>query len=1335
MARIILSFIFSFLFLCSGVANNYRFFHISSQQGLPHQQVEAMVQDYQGNIWLGTRNGLARYDGYSIKNYFNEPDKPSSLSHNFVRTLYLDRKHRVWVAHSKGISLYRPATDDFENFTLPGGFIASIVETSDGKIICGGIELSVFDEKARKFKALPSLGEGFIISLAIDKNDQLYVTTNSSIYSYNSKLTQITRLDSSIYQDFITGADGIIPMSFDHAGRLWIGRNGKGVMALDVKTGKTQVYEANQLSDGTVRVITEDHKHNIWLGTEQGVTIISPDGSIKTLKQQFGNINLLSDNAIYSILADSNHNIWIGSYFGGVDMIKNSSPFSWEGPSYSPNKLQGKVVRQIIERNPHELWIATEDGGLNIYNPIRGTFSPFNSIPQLGSNVHCLFYDKSADIIWMGTFRNGLFQYNLKSGSAKRFDLSMNLSAVSIFDFAQQKSGKLWVGTTQGLHWYDQQAQRFIRINHSPLNHSFIYSLAIDRSDNLWIGTVSNGIYKYNTKTNQIIHWQAGKRPQGLKDNYITYIYPAQDGKVWVGTNNNGLQVLNPQNGTFSEIENDQTLSRSTICSINADTQGHIWISTSQGLFQYIPKTRTINRYTTDDGLPTNQFNFSSTLLTQDGRMYFGTVNGLIAFRSEDMISKSMNLNVHLKSLKINGEEINAASEDSPLAKELDATQEIKLSYRQGRSIMIDYGVISPGQTESIIYQSKVDGIDNQWREMADGHTFVSYNMEPGTYTLRIRANNSNTGWENRPEKAIKIIVAPPFYRSTWAYLFYLLLAAIIVYYIQHYYKIRLNEKNKVKMAMMEKNKIEDIDRAKFDFFTTVSHELKTPLSLIIAPLKSIRKDKLSDTEQHHLETALENTNKMEELINELVTFNKVESDQFPFYIQQGNPLEFITILTNLFRRSAAEKHLNLSVDCENNDEIVWFSPSYLERIMNNLLSNAIKFTPENGEVKVKASIITGQDDNYTYLDVRVSDTGIGIAKEEQKNIFQRFYQTKRGYNANSKGWGIGLSLVQRLVTIHKGKIELESELRHGSTFRVLLNVDAKAFDRQSLITDDKVIVPLTDYHFSPSMIDINNASKDIVVEEDSKMSILIVEDNADMLTFLANYFSSKYNVYTATNGKEGIEVAQNESIQLVISDVMMPVMDGITFCSKLKSDVTTSHIPVILLTAKNEQEDVVVGYKSGAEAYVSKPFDPQVLDLQVNNIIQLVKTRQTEIQNSKTEDIEASSLNDIDKKFILQINQLIDKNIDNNDFAVTDITQEMAISRSLLHTKMKSLMNMSIGEYIRHKRLTLASELLTKGFSVSETAYRSGFSDPNYFSKVFKKFFGKSPTDFIVEH
>ncbi|MGI6242287.1 MAG: two-component regulator propeller domain-containing protein [Prevotella sp.] len=1334
MARLILSFIFSFLILLSGVANNYRFFHISSQQGLPHQQVETMIQDYQGNIWLGTRNGLARYDGYSIKNYFNDSNNPSSLGHNFIKVLFLDHKHRVWVAHSKGVSLYRPATDDFENFKLPGNIIGSIIETYDGKIICGGSELSVFDEKAKKFTALPSLGEGFIISLAVDKDNQLYVATNSSIYSYNSKLTQITRLDSSIYRDFITGADGIIPMTFDHSGRLWIGRNGKGVMALDVKTGKTQVYEANRLSNGTVRVITEDHKHNIWLGTEQGVTILGPDGNIKILKQQFGNVNLLSDNAIYSILADANHNIWIGSYFGGVDMVKNSSPFSWEEPSYASTKLQGKVVRQIIERNPHELWIATEDGGVNIYNPIQGKFSPFKAIPTLGSNVHCLFYDKSADIIWIGTFRKGLFRYDMKSGSAERFDLSKNLSAISIFDFAKQRSGKLWVATTQGLYWYDRQSKRFKKFNHPLLSHIFIYSLAIDQSDNLWVGTVTRGIYKIDKSTNKIIHWPASRQPQGLKDNYITYIYPAEDGKVWVGTNNNGLQVLNSHDGKFSEIENEKALSKSTICSINADPMGHIWISTSQGLFQYIPKSRTINRYTTDDGLPTNQFNFSSTLLTQDGRMYFGTVNGLVAFRSEDMVSKSMNLSVHLKSLKINGEEINAASENSPLTKELDATSEIRLTYRQARSVMIDYGVISPGRTESIIYQTKVDGIDKQWREMADAHTFVSYNMEPGTYVLRIRANNSNTGWESCPEKAIKIIVAPPFYRSLWAYLFYLIIVAIIIYYIQHAYKIRLNERNKVKMAMMEKNKIEEIDRAKFDFFTIVSHELKTPLSLIIAPLKSIHKDELNNSDQHHLETALENTNKMEELINELVTFNKVESDKFPFYIQQGNPLEFITILANLFRRSAAEKHLNLSVDCENNDEIVWFSPSYLERIMNNLLSNAIKFTPENGEVKVKASIITGQDDDYTYLDVRVSDTGIGIAPEEQDRIFQKFYQTKRGYNANSKGWGIGLSLVQRLVTIHKGSIKLKSELRHGSTFRVLLNVDARAFEQQSLITDDKVIVPLKDYHFSPSMTDINNASQDIV-EEDSKMSILIVEDNSDMLTFLADYFSPKYNVYTATNGKEGIEVAQNESIQLVISDVMMPVMDGVTFCTKLKSDVSTSHIPVILLTAKNEQEDVVMGYKSGAEAYVSKPFDPQVLDLQVNNIIQLVKTRQTEIQNTKTEDIEASSLNAIDKDFILHINQLIDKNIDNNDFSVADITREMAISRSLLHTKMKSLLNMSIGEYIRHKRLTLASELLMKGFTVAETAYRCGFSDPNYFSKVFKKFFGKSPSEFTTEH
>ena len=1312
-------------------AASYRFFHPTSLLGLPHQQVGALAQDGKGNIWIGTRNGLVCFDGYVARCYYNN-GTANSLAHNFVKSLFVDSKQRLWICTQRGLSMYRPASDDFRNYELSGCYIQSMAESGHGKLFCAGDRLFVYDEQKDDFDALPSLGEGFILSLAIDKKENLYVCTNSSIYTYDATLTKISRLSPRFYSDFITGFDGIMPMLVDHAGRLWIGRNGRGVMAIDLKDMQTEVFGAEKLSDGTVRTICEDKKNRIWLGTERGLTVIRPNGGVDIIRQDFNNDNLLSDNAIYAILCDRDNNIWVGSYFGGVDMVRGDHPFTLYEPGHAPVNIKGKVARVMAEVDNGDIWIATEDGGLNIYNRRTETFSQFDRIPGVGNNVHFLYYDRKSSDMWIGTFRHGLFKYNLSSGAVKRYELIPGSTDNSIFCFARQGNGRMWIATTQGLRCYDAAHDTFGKTGNDRLDNYFAYTLAVDRNDNVWVGTERDGMFCIDGRSGKVKQYAA--KDGGLKDNYVTCIYPSSDGKIWVGTNNNGIQLFNPETGVAEDLTDEPILRTCTVCIICDDGNGHIWIGTSQGLFQYTPKTDGVVRFTTENGLPTNQMNFSSTLMASDGRMYVGTVNGLVAFNPSGMKSDLGAFDVHLKSLLINGVEVNAATEDSPLKDELDKTDVLRLSYSQARSFSIDYGVIMPGNATTVNYQVLVEGIDKNWRNVGTERRFSGYKLPPGTYIIHVRANNSNEGWDKCPEKTITIVVAAPFYRSVWAYLFYIFVVALVVYYLQRSYKQRLQEKNKMKMAIIEKEKIEEIDRAKSDFFTTVSHELKTPLSLIVAPLKSIRNESMSEAGRKHLETAIQNTQKMEQLIGELVTFNKVESDNFPFYIQKGNPLEFMDRIALSFRDTASGHKLVFRVILEDNGEDVWFSPSYLEKILNNLLSNAFKFTSEGGTVTVKSSITT-RSDNHTYLYFDVTDTGIGIVKEEQERIFGRFYQTKRGYSANNHGWGIGLALVKRLVDIHKGTIEVESEIGHGTTFKVWLNVDADAFSKDNIINEDKVIVPLKDYSFTPTMTDMHgHANEAEGVNDDEKLSILIVEDNRDLLMFLKDYFAQRYNVFTAENGVQALAITAAESIQLVVSDVMMPEMDGIELCRQLKEDVATSHIPVILLTAKNEQEDIVTGYKSGAEAYVSKPFDPQVLDLQVNNIIQLVKNRQKEIVEANTEDVDSTSLGPLDKEFMHKVNELIDKHISDSDFSIADITTELAISRSLLHTKMKNLVNMSMGEYVRRKRLNLACQLLKDGYNVSETSYKSGFADPNYFSKAFKKQIGKSPTEFLSE-
>lgn len=1321
--------------LSANASTNYRFSHLTSVEGLPHQQINAIKQDNYGRLWIGTRNGLARYDGYEMKTYFSGENDSTSLSNSTVNVIFQDSKQRIWVATEGGVCRYRPETDDFKRYCFSAKLMSSICEMRDGKIVCAGVELYVYDEQHDTFTQIKRGDSEFIISIAVDNQNRLFVSTNKSIFYYDSSFTTVAQISPELFTDFLTGFDGIVPMIFDSKGLLWVGRDGKGVMSLNLTTGEKTVYDVPLIADGTVRVITEDKNHRIWLGTEGGVAVINPDGTIDILRQNYIDKTNLNDNAIYSILCDADNNMWIGTYFGGVNyLLHKNEMFRWIQPGYGSRNVSGKAVRQIIDITDGNLLIATEDGGINVYNTATGTVERWNGIPAAGINVHSLLKERNSPNLWVGTFRNGMFKYNTVTKQCIHYMAGTNHPIISdaIFDIRQQRNGRVWAATTQGLCYFDEATGSFHTVSHDILQHFFAYCLCIDSDDNVWVGMKSHGLFRIDARTGEIV----GFSSDVLQDRYITAIYQDRTGKMWVGTNTHGLVYIEPLGMRVCGFSLDATLSRSTIGSIIEDGECNLWVTTSSGLY-CINKSRTmVVRYTVDDGLPTNQFNYSSALLASDGRMYMGTINGLVSFDPAGMKSSHKPLTVRLKSLVVNDKVQTAATEDSPLTDELDKMGRITLSNDQARSFSIEYAAVSLGNSNSLYYQTRLLGYNSNWSESTQERKFVGSNLPAGTYTLQVRANSLNVGWENAPVKALEIVIRPPFYETIYAYMLYVALLALIIFYALRISNTRLKEKNEVRLANMEKDKIEEVNKIKLDFFTSVSHELKTPLSLVISPLKRIdrHREELSAEDAGMLDTAIKNSEKILELVDELVTFNKVETGSFKFYLQHGNPMEFVESLTHLFNSSAVEKNIDLSVYSENNGEEVWFSPSYVERIMNNLLSNALKFTSNGGKVTVAASIVS-ENEGATYLHLEIKDSGIGIVREELRNIFQPYYQTKRGHTKNHKGWGLGLSLVKKLAEIHKGRVMVESEVGKGSKFIVDLNVDENAFDPSLRISQDKTVVQLKQYEFSiPRLVKAKAANGVSPDDIKSKSSVLLVEDNTELLEFLSGIFSPDYNIFTAENGRAALECARKNPVDLVISDIMMPEMDGIELCRLLKQSIDTSHIPVILLTAKNDAKDIVEGYASGAEAYVQKPFDPQILELQVSNILkERTKLRERMVDAADTTKIEETpQLTDFDKEFINRINELIDRNMENEQFSVADITNYLGISRSLLHVKMKSLLNISTGDYVRKKRLAKACQLLREGFNVSETSYRTGFSEPNYFSKAFKKEFGVSPTEWL---
>ena len=1312
---------------------NYHFLHITGKDGLPSQQVNALAQDRNGNIWIGTRNGLCRYDGYSVVSYFHDKQRPNSLKHNYVFGLFTDSRGRLWVLTLYGVCRYRPSTDDFKCYAETGQKVASIVE-SNGRIICSGTRLYSYDEKRDRFTA-KRFDPGYIISLAADRRGNVWLSTNRAIYHTTSGLKRFRPIPRSYYSDFITGADGIIPLFVDSKDNLWMGRNGKGLMRIDRVSGRPVVFGKDVLPDGIVRAIAEDRRGRIWAGTEKGIAVINPDGSHETISHTQSENSQLGDNSVYSILCDHNGDVWIGTYFGGVDMLLASHDnFHWYVPGYGSGETVGKVVRMMTRDGHGRLWIATEDGGVGILDTRTGKTVPFTGIRGLGANVHSLYYDRRNDEMWIGTFRNGLFRYNLRTGHIRRYYHERGLESDAIFYITAQKNGTLWVATTLGLRRYDPKTDMFCKTGDWFLDTSFIYTLHVDSKDNVWAGSTVFGLFVMNTKRHRVIHWNVGDC--GLDDKYVTCVYQDRRGRVWIGTNNNGMQVMDQQTGIIMTVCPNSALQHSTVCSIVEDRHGHIWTGTGNGLYMYDPEHNELVRYTSEDGLPTNQMNFSSSYVSASGRMYFGTVKGLVSFMPSRMSPRKMNMPVHFKSLVISDREVRPGGADGILAKSVDELAKITLPYDLSRMFSIDYGVIRPSGAANVSYQVKLEGVDRHWRNVGQERRFVGYNLDSGTYTLKVRANGaSSVGWNSMPVKSITIVIEPPFYRSTLAYMFYVLVVAVLLYGLSRFAIIRIREKNSLRAARLEKDKIKEIDKAKSDFFTMMSHELKTPLTLISGPLRNMIGKKLDEESHQDLSMAIENVDRMDEMINKLITFNKVESGNFPFYVQKGDAVAAVEKSAGRFVMSASHKHITLTVNCDDTGEDVWFSQSYVDHIMGNLLQNAIKFTPENGHISVRASI-TRHDNGFKYLHIEVEDNGVGISEDERDNIFLRYYQTKDGNEADNNGWGIGLSLVKRLVEMHKGTVCVDSAEGGGSIFTVDICTSGSAFsDRNKIVTDSFKTGDSVDnetHEPTPELVEVSSPT-DFSAHDDSRPTVLVVDDNTDMLRFISRCIGRTYHVVTAENGDDALRIAREGGVGLIISDVMMPGMDGNQLCRAVKSDISTSHIPVILLTARYSRDDIVNGYESGAAAYIAKPFSPYALELQVKNILSslVAQSKRRAEQFGEVKD-EEDTMCELDRNFVDKINQLVEENISNSDFCVQNVTEEMGISRSLLHNKMKSLMDTSMGDYIRSKRLELARKLLSKGYNVSETAYQSGFTDPNHFSKMFKKKFGVSPSEYM---
>lgn len=1307
--------------------NNVRFKQLSITEGLSHNTVNAISQDSKGFMWFGTRNGLCRYDGYNITRYFHEEGDSTTISHDFITKLYNDPCRNVlWISTEQGICKYNPQNEQFTRYHIEGNNKNSVLflNTSDSRLLTGCSNgIYQYDNEKNSFTPF-ILNEGKgenIRGLVEDSNNVLWINSNKGVKRYNLKKEQFEPLPLNI-RPFLETCIQLVMLP----GNQLLFNTPQEVFVYNINNDS--LYPLAAIKDiRQFRCATTDTMNNIWLGTENGIFIYDQTFRLVTHYQQSeSDLSNLNDSPIYSLFEDYNHNMWVGTYFGGVNyFIYASDQFRIYPYGNSPNHLSGKAVRQIINTPDNGLYIATEDGGLNYLNSNREITRSERLHERMNikaRNIHSLLIDSKQNL-WIGLFLRGMNYYMPKENKTLSFNDGMGKNS-SGFCIIEDETGKIWYGGPSGLFTLKKQNGSFQLKKVSALP---VFCMLNLNDSIIWTGNRQNGIYQINKRTEE----QTPLPQFSSSKLYMTYLYMDSQGNIWAGTNNDGLFVLNKKGEKLKSYSKKELGSNAIKGIIDQNT---IWIGTDNGLCNIQPKSGLISRYTIADGLPTNQFNYSSVCKKPDGELFFGTINGMISFYPEQVRPVEPHFNIALTGVWSNNDVVSSSNPDALLPASISESDVMTLTHEQAQSIRIEYSGLNYQYKDKTQYAMKLEGIDKEWQFVGNQHQVRFSNLPTGDYTLKIKASNDGVNWDEKGQKELTIHVLPPWWLSIWAYLTYVCMVLCIIYLAYKYTKARLILLMRLKTEHEQRVNMEKMNQSKINFFTYVSHDLKTPLTLILSPLQRLIKQKqIDNNDREKLEVIYRNANRMHYLIDELLTFSKIEMQQMEINVRKGNIMHFLEEISHIFDIVSKEKEIDFIVSLEETDEEVWFSPSKLERIMYNLLSNAFKYTQPGDYVKLSAKLLKKDSENF--IEISVKDSGRGIPKEMKDKIFDSYFQVEK--KDHREGFGLGLSLTKSLIHMHKGEIKVESEVGKGSEFIVSLNVSESAYSSSEKSLESITSEEIQKYNLRMKETIELIPDQLISTEQDNtdvKESILIVEDNKEMNDYLAEIFSKDYQVFRAYNGAEACKLLKKQLPDLIVSDVMMPVMDGLELTAYVKQDLNSSHIPVILLTAKTDELDHTQGYLKGADAYITKPFNAQNLELLVQNMRTNRKQNIEYFKRIEKLNITQITNNPRDEVFMKELVDLIMANIKDEEFGVTEIITHMKVSRSLLHTKLKSLTGCSITQFMRTIKMKEAKIHLQNGMNVSEASYAVGMSDPNYFTKCFKKEFNITPTEFIKQ-
>lgn len=1340
----------------SNTGDSISFKRISYNEGLSQNSVISIYQDQQGFIWFGTLGGLNKYNGYELEVYQNNLKEPSTLNSDRIYDIAEDASNTLWIATIQGLNRYDPSTDSFfQHPDLENTSVHKLFLDSFGNFWVGSENgLFLYDINKDEFRSYqptnPSKYEDplNIHSLYEDSHHILWIGMESGLQWFDLNINQfITQHPYS--KEF----EGIFIRSItqDKFGNTWIGSEQEGVFQINQETKEIRHFVQNGkegLPSNMVRKLFPTESGEIWIGTREGLFIYNIlEETSSVLKYNKYDPFSLGHNSIRDIYRDDTGNIWVGTYSGGVSVLyPNTNNFKHYGESMGniPG-LNHPVVSSLTEDSNGNLWVGTEGGGVNFLDQATGEYQYFtqrnNENSLLHNNVKALLLDD--DNLWVGTVQGlNFFDTKRKKFYAYRQDSNKpnSLSSNEIYCLAKDGDDGIWIGTNDnGLNYLSKKTNSITSTytagdSDTSLTSNNIRVLLTEENGNLWIGS-GPGLNYFDVKENCITPYRSEKYSNG-----INALYKDAFGILWIGTQGSGIILLDTKSNKLYHLVENQDLSNLTIYGILEDEDGYVWASTNHGVSKiYLPErekginlanTEIIN-YGRQDGVKTEQFNLGGFFKASNGTMYFSGINGITYFNPDNIFKNTSPPRIAFTSFKVMNQPMKTG-DNSILTAHINVADEINLKYDHAY-FSISFAALNYISSSKNQYMYKLEGLKNGdiWQELGNKRVLTFNNLVPGDYVLKVKASNNDGVW-SMDNRQIAIHVRPPFWKTPWAYMLYVLVL-VLALYLFYFFSLKIAKlKQKLSYETLIHEKEQELYHSKLQFFTNVSHEIKTPLTLILAPIeKLIKLDEGNNRIHNQLMMMQRNGERLLKLINQLLDFRKFETGHSKLLAAEGNVVKFIREVCLSFDQYALHKNIEFEFSTVEESISIWFDRDKLEKILFNLLSNAFKFTPEHGRIQVLIKKDKNTILKKSYILIDVIDNGKGIALEDQSKIFERFSQDNKDY---LDGTGIGLSYAKGLVELHGGNITVKSKPAAAGAagytcLSIRLPIGKGHLTADQLHSGYKSSEDIQHY-FDKTLVKDKKEAK--VNANLTKQTMLIVEDYDELRYYLCDHFKEFYQVIEAKNGEEGKVLAFKHLPDIIISDVMMPKENGINLCKILKNDIRTSHIPIILLTARTPLIFKIEGFETGADDYITKPFHIDVLDTRIRNLIQ---SRQRLRQRFKTEmtlqptDIAVSSP---DERFLKSLLSYIEENMGNSELRVNDICKAVAMSRTHLHRKVKALTNMSISELIRNIRLKRAAQILEQGsLNISEVAYTVGFRDPDYFRKCFKNQFAVTPSSY----